>query len=224
VWSKSDTSAVDFWRAARIDVLHRPATMQAALRILLERSIALTVAEGRAGGYECAQALALVLQQDPEPAPPAIPQGLADLPHKALGRARTPIAQAVRNATPYLDWQFYGLESGKVRAEIARGILSAEIVGPDATFHHPGVRFGLFVQAPGIAYATRTHPAEETFYMVGGEGFWSRGDEPERRAIAGEMIHHPSMIPHSSTTRNLPYIAFWRWNGDIRYEAYVLTG
>ena len=56
---------------------------------------------------------------------------------------------------------------------------------------HATVRVGLFMQSVGLDYVTRTHPAEETFIMLGGSGYWTCDGSAPTLAHAGAIIHHP---------------------------------
>ena len=63
------------------------------------------------------------------------------------------------------------------------------------------------MQIADLDYVTRTHPAEETFVMLGGSGYRTcNGSEPQRKE-AGACIHHPFNAPHASITRADPLIA-----------------
>lgn len=66
--------------------------------------------------------------------------------------------------------------------------------------------------------------AEETFIMLGGSGYWQTEDTQPDLCKTGDIIHYPSYIPHVSVTKDEPFIAAWRWTGDIGYDQYTLTG
>lgn len=183
----------------------------------------LFAAEGRPGGDAAARALrdaATALPDLPvQPDPPLLPACMAALNH-APHRA----AEQVAAALPRIRWHYSGLEDGRIREDIARAMMTTELIGPDGMVAHPTVRAGLFMQSAGVDYVTRTHAAEECFIMLGGEGWWRTGDDKARLRRAGAVIFHPSNAPHSSLTRARPLIAAWRWTGAIGYEHYRLSG
>ncbi len=176
--------------------------------------------EGRPGGLEAADALRAV---DPTSARlnPSNP-----LP-KELEEAwsTSPIApiDTFAAAAPLLGWHFSGLDDGRIRPDIATNILTCEIVGPDGIFFNETLKVGLFFQTAGLDYVTRLHAAEETFIMLTGSADWTCNDVKTSRK-AGDVIHHPSNAPHKSVTLDQPFIAAWRWTGDIRKSEYKLTG
>jgi len=189
---------------------------------LLDQLAPLFASEARPGGDLAAAAIAQVHARpdwrdtDPaDPMPGLIKAALAIDPH--------PIASALRAAHPHLSWHASGLADGRIRAEIANRMITTEIIGPDGMLFHPTVRVGLFAQSADTDYVTREHAAEETFVMLAGRGDWSSFGASPRERQAGDVIHHPSMAPHVSVTRDTPFVAAWRWTGEIGYDGYALT-
>ncbi len=130
----------------------------------------------------------------------------------------------LRKAIPQLDWYYFGLDDALIDADTAAQMATVELVGPDGMFFNPTLRVGVFMQDAGVHYSTRTHPAEETFIMISGMGRWGRGwQDTTTDHHAGDMIFHESMVPHSTRTFGVPFVALWRWNGDIRLDGYELA-
>ena len=184
---------------------------------------ALFAAEGRPGGDAAAAALTACLPRAAayeapghDPLPGLIRTALASHPHPAAG--------AVASAADGLHWEFAGLEDGRIRPEIARRMMTCELLGPTGMIPLPDLRVGLFAQSPGLDYVTRRHAAEETFIMLAGEGHWSVEGAPLAPRRAPAVIHHPSDAPHQSVTRELPLLAAWRWSGEIGWEGYRMIG
>lgn len=179
--------------------------------------------EGREGGDEAAEALDGALAGFPKllPEPYNTLPGMAE---RALGIEPHPDAGIVGAALPLIRW-FHVVESlGSIGPEMGSRMMVCELLGPNGMIFNDRVRVGLFVQCPQLNYVTRSHSAEETYIILGGEGYWSCGGaEPELRK-AGDIVFHPSGIPHYSVTGEHPTIAAWRWSGDISYEAYACTG
>ncbi len=180
-------------------------------------------AEERPGGDAAAAALRQVRNDGFElPAPRLL--AITDTGAAALRAGGHTAAPAILAAWPLIDWHHSGLADGRIRPEIALAMATAEVIGPDGMIFHPSVRVGLFMQVAGLDYVTRTHPAEETFVMLGGAGYWSCDGTPPTRRETGAIIHHRSGAPHASVTRRQPLIAAWRWTGDIAYAGYSLDG
>ena len=177
----------------------------------------LYASEGRAGGRETAAAL-IEAARNPQPLPvnPA-PQLALD----ALAINPHPGREVIEAALPHLTWTDASGAMAGLKPDWAAGMLMNELLGPTGQFHHPSVRAGLFVQAADFHYGLRTHPAEETYILLGGSSFWATGNDTPTPRHTGEIIHHPVMIPHQTLTRDAPFIAVWRWSGDIAYEGYA---
>ncbi len=195
---------------------------QTPIITMLASLAGLYAAEGRPGGEETARAIVASLSQPTHV--PTRTNPLTAVAEQALAIHPHPLADLIHPALPLIDWHHSGYDDGRIRPDISLKMLTAQLVGPDGMFFHPTVSMGLFVQAAGLDYVTRKHMAEETFIMLGGVGWWSTHDGPGEERRSGAVIHHPSMIPHASVTRDHPLIATWRWTGDIAWEGYHLTG
>lgn len=179
--------------------------------------------EQRAGGHDVAIELRAICSKSHTSLPP--PHSLLELEaHRALSINPHPLAKTVKQAMPLISWHFSGLNDGRIREDIARQMATAEIVGPDGMIFNSKIRAGLFMQSANVNYVTRRHAAVEVFAILGGSGLWSVSDGPAEKRVAGDVIFHPSMIPHVSVTKEEPTIAAWFWTGDIAYEKYELTG
>ncbi len=180
-------------------------------------------AENRMGGHQAAQELRKIHDKCHTPLLPAH-QALPGVVNSALSLEPHPICKKIAKVTSLIDWHYSGLESGRIRPEIAKRMATAELIGPDGMVYNDKVRVGLFVQSAGVHYVTRHHAAEETFIMLGGQGYWQAEGNEQTLCKTGDMIHHTSGTPHASITEKQPFIAAWRWTGDIGFDKYTLTG
>lgn len=179
--------------------------------------------ENRPGGDETARALNEVAA-NPFDLPPPHSLDITDVAKDALRSGGHEAAPTILASWPLIDWHHSGLDDGRIRPEIAHSMATTELIGPNGMIFHPTVRVGLFMQITGLDYVTRTHPAEETFVMLEGTGYWTCNGSTPKHQTTGAYIHHPSNAPHTSETKDDPLIAAWRWTGDIAYEGYELTG
>ena len=180
-------------------------------------------AENRIGGHEVAQELRAICGKVHTPLLPAH-QVLTETIQTALTINPLPVAAKISKLMPLIDWHHSGLADVRIRPELASNMATAELVGPDGMIFSEHLRVGLFVQAANVNYVTRDHAAEETLIVLGGNGYvQAEGEQPILRKT-GDMIHHPSHVPHASITKADPFVAAWRWTGDIGYDKYTLTG
>jgi hypothetical protein len=180
-------------------------------------------AENHIGGHEAAQALRVITGKVHTPLSPAH-QVLSTTIETALSLNPLPIAEKINKVMPLIDWHHSGMSDGRIRPEISDHMATAELIGPDGMIFCETVRVGLFAQSANLDYVTRKHAAEESFVMIGGSAYWHADDTTPRLCKSGDMIYHSSNTPHSSVTRDEPFIAAWRWTGDIGYDLYTLTG
>lgn len=194
--------------------------MSMAFDALMTALAGLYAGEGRAGGDAAAAALLAARGHD-LPAPQPVPNpGALKL---ALDQSGHPLAALMRDAAPLLCWVPSELD-GRIRAEIASRVMQCELVGPDGMVFDERVRVGLWVMEPNLTYPERAHAAEETFHILSGHALWSADESAFARRGEGATIHHPSMVPHANSTRDLPMMAAWRWSGDIGFADYRLKG
>jgi len=96
----------------------------------------------------------------------------------------------------------------------------ATLMGPDGPIPAPDVRLGLVYMRPDSYYPLQLHDADETYVIVTGQALWTAGEDVRMRR-AGELIHHPSLMPHAFRTGPEGFLAIWRWSGDINTHSYA---
>ena len=205
------------------------------LQALLGAMADLYAGEGRAGGDAAAMALraacgsaqSAIRTDSTRPSTDKIAEMVCAAEKWSEKSGATPslaIMPHLRTVMTQLDWYYFGLDDALIDADTAAQMATVELVGPDGMFFNPTLRAGVFMQDAGVHYSTRTHPAEETFIMISGMGRWGRGwQDTTTDHHAGDMIFHESMVPHSTRTFGAPFVALWRWNGDIRLDGYELV-
>lgn len=179
--------------------------------------------ENHIGGHETAQELRTITKKVHTPLLPAH-QIMTKTIQQALSLSPLPIAAKIAKVMPLIDWHKPGLADGRIRPEIANHMAMAELVGPDGMIYSEHLRVGLFMQSANLNYVTRKHAAEESFIMLGGSAYWHTDENPPKLCKSGDIIYHSSNTPHASITKDEPFIAAWRWTGDIAFNTYTLTG
>ena len=102
--------------------------------------------------------------------------------------------------------------------EALRVFTVATLMGPEGPMLCGTFRCGLYYQRPGTYYPLHDHDADETYVILAGDTLWTAGDDTRPRSV-GEMIHHPSHMPHAFGTDG-GLLALWRWSGDINLTSY----
>lgn len=190
---------------------------------LLDALAEIFAAEGRPGGDLAANALRthrtapINLAGSETALSPQIRQILAaDESH--------PLARAIAPVESLLPWHHSGLADGRIRPEIAHHMATCEILGSRGTVACHTCRVGLFFQSANLDYPDRNHMAEETFFIISGQGEWRCGYSAWHAQPPGGYVHHPSMVPHQSRTTGQAILTAWRWTGDVAFETYRLLG
>lgn len=136
-----------------------------------------------------------------------------------LATSGHPVAQTALAALERLPWGSNPVESQTENA-IAAMISVATLMGPEGPILAPDVRLGLVYMQPDSFYPLHNHDADETYVIVAGQALWTAGDDVRIR-YAGDMIHHPSLMPHAFRTGPEGFLALWRWSGDINTHSYA---
>jgi quercetin dioxygenase-like cupin family protein len=132
-----------------------------------------------------------------------------------------PAARAVLKAHNLLPWGSNPVENTTEKS-IAAMISVATLLGPDGPIPAHDVRLGLVYMQPNCYYPLHFHDADETYTIIAGQALWTAGDDIRMRGV-GEMIHHPSLMPHAFRTGSEGFLAIWRWSGDINTHSYAFV-
>lgn len=151
-----------------------------------------------------------------DPVPPCLLDGGI---RTVLAGSDHPTACSVLKAQNLLIWGSNPAE-GNTEKSIAAMISVATLLGPDGPIPAPDVRLGLFYMRPESYYPLHLHDADETYAIIAGQALWTAGGDIRMRG-AGEMIHHPSLMPHAFRTGSEGFLAIWRWSGDINTHSYA---
>lgn len=130
-----------------------------------------------------------------------------------------PAARAVLLAQDTLPWGGNPVEEN-TEPGIAAMISVLTLMGPEGPIPAPDVRLGLVYMRPDSYYPLHIHDADETYVIIAGQALWTAGDDTRLRG-AGDMIHHPSLLPHAFRTGSEGFVAIWRWSGDINTHSYA---
>ncbi|MCU9849496.1 dimethylsulfonioproprionate lyase family protein [Defluviimonas sp. WL0024] len=188
-----------------------------AFDALLDALASIYRSEGREAADRTAQALVTT------PAPEAFalqpPCALDGLMRDLLATSAHPAAAAILAAQDLIPW---GTNPVADRMSDSAAAICAvtTLMGPDGPIPAPDLRLGLFYQRPNSYYALHNHDADETYVILAGQAFWTAGED-RRMRVPGDMIHHPSLMPHAFRTGSEGVLALWRWSGDVNTHSYA---
>ena len=84
------------------------------------------------------------------------------------------------------------------------------------------VRFSL--QAPDTYYPPHAHRAEESYWIVGGDGDWKVDTRPWFAVTPGDSIYHASGARHAMQTNEQPLLSLWLWTSHLDSEVVIVRG
>lgn len=173
--------------------------------------------EGREASFALAEELSGFDRLDgwPLPEPCALDQAI----RTCLSTSDQTVASAVLAGQSMIPWGVNPVENQMTRSAAAMVAVST-LLGPEGPIISKHARMGLLYMCPNSYYPLHNHDADETYVLVAGAALWTAGED-RRWRDAGDMIHHPSLMPHAFRTGDQGFVALWRWSGDINTHSYA---
>jgi mannose-6-phosphate isomerase-like protein (cupin superfamily) len=136
-----------------------------------------------------------------------------------LSTSPNPVAQAILAAQDLIPWGVNPV-AANMTAQAAGLIAVSTLMGPEGPIPSATFRLGLVYMVAQGYYPLHNHDADETYVLLAGGADWTAGDDRRFRG-AGDMVHHPSLMPHAFRTGAEGFVALWRWSGDINTHSYT---
>lgn len=156
-----------------------------------------------------------------EPAGLPVCAALTEVERGATALTRE-LVSAVVLAAPVLRWQqTYG--AGDFGASFLQGYGWSEFAGLRGPVPSDRLAIGVLLLGPQITYPSHAHDAAEIYVPLSGTALWQRGDAPFAPVEPGQVILHPSWLPHAMRTQNAPLLALYLWwGGDLAAKSVIL--
>lgn len=156
-----------------------------------------------------------------EPAGLPVCAALTEVERGATALTRE-LVSAVVLAAPVLRWQqTYG--AGDFGASFLQGYGWSEFAGLRGPVPSDRLAIGVLLLGPQITYPSHAHDAAEIYVPLSGTALWQRGDAPFAPVEPGQVILHPSWLPHAMRTQNAPLLALYLWRGgDLAAKSVIL--
>ena len=130
------------------------------------------------------------------------------------------LALQLKEISNFLPWHHSDM-GGRIEGDLKKQFIQFVLLGPSGIINSNDYEVGIFMQMANIDYPVRRHPAEETFFIISGKGYFNNFSNPETYGEVGDYVHNPSMINHSNRTEEHHMIWSWRWSGDISEDSYI---
>ncbi len=131
------------------------------------------------------------------------------------------LAKEIIEAQKWLHWRKTTIPASLISEEVSNLFYVCPIMGVDTFIPSEKFRLGLLYQKPNSYYPLHNHNAVETYAVIGGGLEWTDGKE-KRKLTVGDIIHHPSSLPHAFKTMRSGFLGLWHWSGDISPKSYKL--
>jgi mannose-6-phosphate isomerase-like protein (cupin superfamily) len=96
------------------------------------------------------------------------------------------------------------------------------IIGAGGLLPSDRVLAGISLQARDTYYPPHAHHAEESYWIVGGDGDWKVGTKPWFAVEPGDSIYHASGARHAMQTNEQPLLTIWLWTSHLESEVVIV--
>jgi len=134
------------------------------------------------------------------------------------------VAQALLAATDQLQWIAFS-EAGDDGPDVElfqRKFTYTNVIGDGGLLSSSKVSGGFSLQASDTYYPPHAHTAEESYWIIGGDGDWKVNTKPWFPVIAGDSIYHHSGARHAMQTNEQPLLTIWLWTSHLDSEVMIV--
>jgi mannose-6-phosphate isomerase-like protein (cupin superfamily) len=142
----------------------------------------------------------------------------------AAGSSTQKLAEALLAVTDQLNWRAYttGHEHEPDIAVFSRNYSPTTVIGNGGLLPSDKVTAGFSLQGRDIYYPPHAHHAEESYWIIGGDGDWRVGTKPWFAVAAGDSIYHEPWARHAMQTNEQPLLSVWLWTSYLDSEVLIV--
>ena len=136
------------------------------------------------------------------------------------------LAQALLAVADQLEWRasYKDPEDGSDVALFSRNYAVTTIIGDGGLLPSDKVFAGFSLQARDTYYPPHAHHAEESYWIIGGDGDWKVGTKAWFAVEPGDSIYHESEVRHAMQTNEQPLLSVWLWTSHLESEVVIVRG
>jgi mannose-6-phosphate isomerase-like protein (cupin superfamily) len=136
------------------------------------------------------------------------------------------VAQALLAATDQIQWRYSSKASddGPDVEIFLRRFAVTTVIGDGGLLSSNEVYAGFSLQASDTYYPPHAHTAEESYWIIGGDGDWKVNTKPWFPVAAGDSIYHESGARHAMQTNEQPLLTIWLWTSHLDSEVLIVRG
>ncbi len=115
-------------------------------------------------------------------------------------------------------------EDGPDVVIFSRNYAVTTVIGEGGLLPSDKVYAGFSLQARDTYYPPHAHHAEESYWIIGGDGDWKVGTAPWFAVKPGDSIYHESGARHAMQTNEQPMLTVWLWTSHLDSEVVIVRG
>lgn len=115
-------------------------------------------------------------------------------------------------------------EDGPDVVIFSRNCAVTTVIGEGGLLPSDKVYAGFSLQARDTYYPPHAHHAEESYWIIGGDGDWKVGTAPWFAVKPGDSIYHESGARHAMQTNEQPMLTVWLWTSHLDSEVVIVRG
>ena len=136
------------------------------------------------------------------------------------------VAEALLAVADQLEWRASSKDpaDGPDVAHFLRNCAVTTVIGPGGLLLTDKVYAGFSLQARDTYYPPHAHYAEESYWIIGGDGDWRVGTKAWFAVEPGDSIYHESGARHAMQTNEQPLLTVWLWTSHLDSEVVIVRG
>ena len=136
------------------------------------------------------------------------------------GSSSHEVAEALLEVADQLEWcdSGKGPEDGPDVAIFAPNFTYTNVIGDGGILSSDKVTAGFSLQGRDTYYPPHAHYAEESYWIIGGNGDWKVNTRPWFAVEHGDSIYHESEARHAMQTNEQALLTIWLWTSHLDSE------
>ncbi len=142
------------------------------------------------------------------------------------GASSRRVAEALLVVADRLEWRASSKdpEDGPDVEIFSRNFTATTVIGKGGLLPSDKVLAGFSLQGRDTYYPPHAHHAEESYWIIGGNGDWRVGTKPWFAVKPGDSIYHASTARHAMQTNEQPLLTIWLWTSHLDSEVVIVRG
>jgi mannose-6-phosphate isomerase-like protein (cupin superfamily) len=140
------------------------------------------------------------------------------------GSTSQKVAEALLAVTDRLEWRASSKnpDDGPDVEIFSRNFSATTVIGAGGLLPSDKVTAGFSLQGSDTYYPPHAHHAEESYWIIGGDGDWKVDTKPWFAVEPGDSIYHESGARHAMQTNVRPLLSVWLWTSHLDSEVVIV--